>query len=285
MWIDIKQFSAERCPLKVLLPLGTILWGAPLILVRPLHIVKAISGWIGVLMLIFILRMADDLSDLSVDRKWHPERGLSHGEIRAKRIKGAVVVGLLLLVFFNHWRPGIYYFGGLAVFYIFYYLFKTKLPVSVLPLLVNLVFLFIPLYCGWMMTGSASFPLWLLAMFIWAAVVGHDFAHSVHGLDEVLPEVDTPSRHLGSKTAAIAGLIGYLAAIIFGGVFWYLNYGSLLFGLMLAGTCILIMVLAVRLVRRPIQRNARPFYIWGFVFFLLPLLGLIIERLIMMVTG
>jgi hypothetical protein len=51
------------------------------------------------------------------------------------------------------------------------------------------------------------------------------------------------------------------------------------FGLLLVITTAHLGFLGTRLIREPAYKNAKPFYVAGFTFFLLPLAGLIIDNL------
>jgi hypothetical protein len=65
---------------------------------------------------------------------------------------------------------------------------------------------------------------------------------------------------------------------VIGTLFWMVSGRPLLFISFLAVLFIYILVLSIRLLRLPVKARAEQFYLAGFVFFLLPLVGLLIDN-------
>lgn len=273
MWRDLRWFMAERCPLPVMLLLAAVLYGAPALLREP-GWSKVLLGVLSTLCGLVTLRVVDDLSDLAEDRRCHPRRGLVSGRIAPSGLKKAAVLLLALELGLNLTPPGSIYVGLLMGAYLIYYGLKERLSVVWQPLGVNLIFAVLPFYAaGW------SVSVLFLALFIWLAVVGHDYCHSVHTLDEGCQGRRTPSTCWGPKGAAMAGVGAFVLSVTAGGGFWIVAGRPLFFALALAASLLGLLVLGPALIVNPCRARAQVFYVPGFLFFVLPLAGLIMDNL------
>jgi len=179
------------------------------------------------------------------------------------------------------------YFGGnvLAIiviifYYSFFFRFEHKLPLLFIPFLSNVAFGYIPLYISYTVENHISLAQILLALFLWISVIAHDYAHSVHADSLDTQGIQTYSKQLGARTSAIVSLIGYLIACILGTIFWLIAKQPPLFFTMLMLSALYILYLEIQLIKKPSSEQAIKFYISGFLFFLLPCLGLIIDQIL-----
>lgn len=277
LFSDLLQFTRERFPVTVTMPLSAVLFAAPFSL-SSFAISEAAFGLLNVFLFLLLARMQDDLSDIAIDRTTHPERSLVSGAINPSNLRLCLIIGtgiVLVLNYFAHlFLPVI---TMIFVYAIFCYL-KQWIALPLHPIFVNAVFFFIPLYAGLIAPGSAELSHILLGLFIWAAVIAHDFAHSVHGPTESSADVASFSSILGSRGSAITALCAFVLAGLIGLSFWIQSGRPLLFSILLTTTFVYILFLGIRLVKMPNIANAKPFYVYGFAFFLLPLLGLIIDN-------
>jgi 4-hydroxybenzoate polyprenyltransferase len=274
---DLEQFILERFPLKITVPLSAILFAAPFS-VASFDIPKVLFGVINVFGFLLLLRMQDDLDDIEVDSILHPERGLVKGYINANKLRAMVAIGAGALLAVNSGGPWFLLVLAMTLVYGVFYSIKPWIPLPLSPLLTNAVFFFIPVYAGVVAEGIPTWTHVLLGLFVWSSVVAHDFAHSVHGLDEAPDSVRTFSTVLGNRGSAFIALGAFVLAGLLGMLFSASNDKPLWFSVFLMLTFLQILWMGIRLARFPTVRNARPFYIFGFVFFLLPLLGLIVDN-------
>jgi hypothetical protein len=277
---NLTLFIKERFPLRVTLSITIILFGAPFSFMGR-GVFKTFSGGLSVFLALFCLRMADDLSDLELDRHYHPERGLSSGLINPDHLKKIILIAIGMILLFNiwAWRP-LAMVTGVVLYYVFYFKkLKRRFAIILRPFFSNLIFGIIPVY-AFFLSGSVIPGCGLLVCFIYIAAVAHEWSHSVHESEEGIPSIVNYSQVMGAGRSAIMGLILFGLSSLLGWLFWLKIGRSVLFGLFLMGTSLHILLLGIRLIKNPTSRNARPFYIFGFTFFLLPLAGLLIEKLL-----
>jgi len=270
MWRNATAFIAERCPLKAVLPLAAILYGAPS-LVAEFAWLKAGIGAFSTALGLIVLRMTDDLADLPRDRHTHPDRGMASGRIDPAAIKKAVYLGTLLLLVLNIMGPHYFLVAMLIVGYWLYYRFRTHLPQILHPWAVNAVFFAIPVYAG----GWHSVFI-RMALFVGLAVVAHDISHSIHAPqeDEGFPSL---SNAWGAQKAALTAAAINLASTLAGIQLWNAMGRPALFIWALAATTAWLALLYKKLLAQPSRERARAFYLPGFLFFVLPLVALILD--------
>ena len=168
----------------------------------------------------------------------------------------------------------------LAFAYAAFFSVQQRIPVVARPPLLNAVFLVIPCFAG-LLRGYGPVPsLLVLGAFFWLSAVGQDYAHAVHGEGESHPEVLTVARAWGPRRTAVVGLGCYVVALAVGSSLVVLRPTDgwrmlpYLFGLVLC--FVALAPLLVQLIIEPCRKRARPLYVGGVVFFLVPsvLLGL-----------
>jgi len=278
MFLNILHFINERFSLKATLPLAGILWAAPLSLTH-WQISDAIVGYITVFLGLLCLRASDDIFSIQVDRLTHPERGLVSGEIDAIQLQRSVWGMLVFILIINTIWGSLPVLLGLTIYYWLFFHFKHKLPLLIRPFFSNLAFGAIAVYASYLVTNSLSYAHLIFVLFTWLSVVAHEYAHSIDENDVDTPGLLTYSQQLGARGAALLSLGVYLTASLLGFIFWFIAGRLLLFLIILILTTIHIMFLELKLIQKPTSNNAKPFYIYGFTFFLLPSLGLIILKM------
>ena len=271
-------FIRERFSLKVTVPLTLVLFGAPAGLVG-LGWRKMVAGCVTIFLALLILRITDDISDIQVDMRVSPQRGLVSGKIDINSLKNSAFLCGFFVLFLNSSLPAFFAVVSVAVCYLIFYTLKRKIPYVLQPLFVNMIFPVIPVYVGILNGGEVGMPLVLLAIFVWTAVVAHDYGHSIHGPSEGVTGVQSFSGSLGSERSATLAVMVFLCSSIAGFLFWSQSGLGLLFPGALVCTSLLIAGNCVKLLKNPVKATARKFYISGFVYFLVPLIAVIAETI------
>ncbi len=269
-------FIRERFSLKVTVPLTLVLFGAPAGLVG-LGWRRMVAGLITIFLALLILRIIDDISDRQVDMSVSPERGLASGKIDLSSLKKSAFLCGSFVLFLNSSLAAFLTVVSVAVCYFVFYTFKQKIPYVLQPLFVNIIFPVIPVYAGMLNGGKMGMSLVLLAIFIWTAVIAHDYAHSIHGPSEGIEGIQSFSGSLGSGRSAALAVLVFLCSSFSGFLFWYQSDLGLLFPGALVCTSLFITANCVKLLKNPVKATARKFYISGFVYFLVPLIAVIAE--------
>ena len=297
---SLRVFAAERAPAGVVLALAVSLSAGPWALAEADGTTLLRS--VAVLFLVlFVLRIADDLCSLDHDRIAAPERALPSGRIGARPLAvGAALLGAAAVALSApRLTLGL---GLLAAYYAVYYALVEWLPVVLRPPLVNAVFLAIPpgvlllgggagtsgaamvagvqLLGGGAGAGRAVF----LGLCFWLSAIGHDYAHEVHAPEEEHSALRTCSLVLGPRVVAGIGLGCYAGGCVAGllAARGALGPGSwpTLFVTGLGACFAYVAYLLVRLIARPGRERARRLYVSGVVCFALPSLLLALDRLL-----
>lgn len=275
---DLAAYLRERFPLPVTVPLALILFAAPASSARLAPVFwpgGALSTWLA----LFCLRAADDLADLETDRQRHPQRGLVAGRICPHSLAVGLGSAWLLLFLLNLALRAGGLVLGVSSGYAAYFLWgKTRLPLWLRPAVSNLSFGLLLLYGPWL-AGRLGPALVALAALGWLAAVAHEWAHNIRAETEPGWPDDYVS-HYGARSSAIMAVVFFVAAAAGGLLAWLLLGRPLGFGLALLLTSLHLGCLLARLLQAPDRARARPFYVAGFTFFLLPLLVLALENLL-----
>jgi len=284
MLSDIGRFIKERFPLPVALPLTLILFAGPAS-VSPPGLGGAIFGWVNTFLALLCLRMADDLTSLPTDKISHPERGLPAGRLEARNLRNFLALAVSAMVLWQVNIPAMLAAIGTVIFYVLFFRdFKEKLPLLTRPFFSNIIFAVIPCYAGIMGGNLTPAHLWL-AVFIWLAAVAHELAHNVHGPLETDLGLADYVESIGARSTAALALVLFALAGFFAFLAWLSLARPWVFGLLLVLTAAHLGFLGAKLIREPEYENARPFYVAGFTFFLVPLAGLLIDRLLVLGLG
>lgn len=276
---DIRLFVKERFPLPVTLPLTLMLFAGPATLSRP-GLWEVIFGWASTFLALLCLRIADDLASLQSDQAAHPERSLPAGRIQTASLKAFLAAGLGALVLGHLNSPAFPLVAGALAFYLLFFKgLNERLPLPLRPLFSNVIFAVIPCYAGWV-SGNFRPAQLFLAGFVWLAAVAHEWAHNVHGPGEAGLGPAGYVEALGARPSAAVALALFAGAAVFAGLAWLGMGRPRMFGVLLVITTAHLGILGTRLIREPVYKQAKPFYVAGFTFFLLPLAGLVLDGLL-----
>jgi hypothetical protein len=232
-------------------------------------------------LILFVLRIVDDIVSVEEDEITNPTRALPSGRVDLQALaRGAVLLTVAALVCGFGWLSlGLLVLG---IYYVGFFLCARHIPFFVKPWFVNAVFFVIPMQISWIQGTFAGSILCTFGLFFWLSAVGHDFAHSVHAQGESHADVPGICETLGPRNAALVGLCCYVGAFAAGvwlacGLpgYWPI---PLLF---LSGLALLfawVNVLLIKLIADPCAERARRLYVGGFAFFLVPSLLLWIDN-------
>jgi 4-hydroxybenzoate polyprenyltransferase len=244
----------------------------------------ALARSVGVVLLVLVvLRIADDLRSIEHDCIASPERGLPAGRIRARPL--AAGAALLFVAAAALAAPRLTAALLLAgCYYAAYYRLAERVPLILRPPLVNAVFLAIPSAVGILSRAAGASGLGLLGLLFWLSAVGHDFAHEVHARREARPGVVTVSQALGPRLTSAIGAACYAGAFAAGLLAAHraraLGSWPPLFVTGLAALYAYTGVLLVGLIARPSRSRARRLYVRGVVCFAVPSLLLGFDRVL-----
>jgi 4-hydroxybenzoate polyprenyltransferase len=262
------KFIAERFPLPVTVPFVAVLVAGTAKVLGVGLSPRTLTGLVSVFVAFLMLRIIDDLSDLEFDKQMKPARGLCSGAIPEARLRQAFWVVVILFLLGHRGSAGETLVWGSLIGYSLFYRIKARLPFFLRTLGVNALFLLVPQYVAVTSGMPPRGEPWLLGVFFWFSVIAHEFTHSLaeDGRGNALYE-----RHFSRRTQAILGAIGYGLALLAAG-FWAIrsDQGTFLFALL--PWTMVVLCLCVRLIRNPVPENAKPFFVQGFLFFLVPLL-------------
>ena len=280
----LSAFVRERFPIWVAVPLSLVLFGAPAVLVR-LDVSDWLRGLATTFMALLVLRMVDDLSDIEVDAVTSPERGLVSGRIEPGHLKAWSAFFFLVMLVFNP-SPVVFMFLLLgALFYFVYYRVRRGI-VAWQPLLVNMVFPLVPVYACLLGGKRPSISVILLSIFIWSAVVGHDYGHSVsESRTTGQASAITFYSRLGPRPCAVLGALFYLCSLVTGYLAWLEGGLGILFLIALAIMSLVIARIFLALLKNPARSVARRLYVPGFLFFMVPMATIIVQGVASAITG
>jgi 4-hydroxybenzoate polyprenyltransferase len=281
---ELRAFANERYPVVVALPVAICLS------LGPYALGDGGGGWIAfaravttTYLILFTLRIVDDINSVDEDRITNPARVLPSRRVTtASLVAGAVVLSVAAFALSLD-RSGLI-LGALVLYYTGYFHWSRHIPVVLRPWLVNVVFLVIPLQTGLVQGDLLRPALWMLGVFFWLSAVGHDFAHSVHAEGELHAAIQSASRVLGPRNAAIVALTCYAAAFAVG---MSLAFGvpahqpsTSAFLLGMTALSVWVGILLIRLIAVPCAARAKPLYVSGFGFLLVPSPLLWLERVL-----
>ncbi len=238
------------------------------------------TAWISAFCILFILRAVDDLTDIHVDKTCHPERLLVSGKINQRKFINALLFtgGLVFCLNFREKVP--LFITGLMLLYALIFYYKSTIPAVFRIPLINVIFLILPIYVGVTGYSTSWTPLILLGLFIWISTIAHDIAHSIHERTAVIVDTSSLLINANPRQGALLATTMFMIAAGVGFLFWWCIGQPLLFIMLLGTTLAQVFYLSIKLIRNPHFATARPFYIYGFTFFLIPLIGLTLNSLL-----
>jgi len=278
MIISIIRFIRERFPLFITIPLASIIFFAPLTSIPGIQSIT--TGVVSIFMIMLMARLFDDLSDFEIDSLTHPERNLVTGKTKILHVKQFLWFGSVLLLAINAVQISSFLcIIGIQGFYLIYFHTKRRLPLYIQPFLINLLFGFIVVY-SMLLSYQFSVSGIVLGLFIWISTIAHDFSHSITAKSDLSEKHQSSIPRINPEKSAIVSLLFFVIAFLLGFVYW-IYYGKYLsFITILILNFGYIVFLEYHLIKTPDKKHAHPFYIGGFVFFIAPITGLIVEKII-----
>ncbi len=275
MKLAVLLFIEERFHPKVSVLLAVILFSTPFATVTKNHI-NYFSGLISAFLIFLALRMADDLTSISEDRITHSKRGLVSGKINIQELWWSLTFLLILIFFIAFLNYQISFILILLLYYGLFFCLKNHIPIFVSPFLSNFIFLFLPYFATNTLELGVNKILYL-GLFLWTSAIAHEFSHNAYDSAKKTVNIKRYSNFIGSRNTAILSLVIFVCSLIFAVLFWNLSKRPVLFICILIPTTFQMLYLYYKLIRFPSQRNAKPFYVFGFAFFLLPCCAYIID--------
>lgn len=279
MW----KFIIERFPLWVAIPLTAILCISALCLYN-FSVIKLTLCFATVFMGLLILRAGDDICSIGTDRIKSPDRSLPSGRIDLNALIKAIcflVVLIIAINIYSFYSSGVWFILIVTAYYIAFYKGIKYLPILIKPLFSNIIFLCIPLYCSLISTNKITVEGILLGSFIYTAAIAHEYAHNAVVTEQERHGLVVYIDIIGSRGTAVLSMLCFIASFCCGMLFWLKASKPILFLTALIAGIIHIAFLELKVCTKPTVNNSRAFYIFGFTFFLLPLLGLIIDKLLL----
>ncbi|MDW6004195.1 UbiA family prenyltransferase [Vibrio mangrovi] len=276
LFMAIYQYTQERSPLTVLLFIAAILTTSvmPAIPSYPLVFTTVIMGCL----ILFTFRITDDIADLPIDKLAHPTRFLCRHEQNIRQLKrcreiALAVIGVVSLVITENLQLTVEFLLAMFAVWSLFFSIKVKLPTLLHALILNATIAILPVYAGLITAGEINQFHILMAVFFWSGGFAHDLSHSIVDRKVTPAEQLKPLHQIDQKGLAILSCIAFLACTFSGSVLFLTGHVGSLFIVVLILNTLYMFYLEHRLIRRPCQETAHPFYIFGFLFFLLPALA------------
>lgn len=277
MFRDILIYQRERSPLPFVFLLATLMFCSGM---RnfDVEINEIFTGALTVSVFLLFVRLGDDIADIDIDRLTHPERALCDGRINIRRMHHFTVFMAFVMLLLQWGRTDCAGMIGLAVVLCGVFFQKKKhFNAWVNVVLLNATLMLFPVYAGLLLYGEVSLFHWLMGAFFWAGGIAHDLSHCI--LDEVpvgRRAINPINRIPGTLLAKVSLAMFFVSATL-GAILFMSGDVGVWFALMLMVTSAFILLLEYRLIRQPCSRTAKPFYTLGFAFFLLPVVGHLVD--------
>jgi 4-hydroxybenzoate polyprenyltransferase len=270
---DALLFARERSPLGFVAILSLLLFSSGLMQLD-VNAITFCSGWLTMFLFLFLVRLSDDICDIPIDRITHPQRGLCSGKIHLGRINRfrALAVVIMLALQATHLSALLFVLASVTFFALFFYL-KPRLPTVVHVVILNFSLAVFPVYCGVLLNDQLSSFHLLMGLFVGLGGVAHDFSHSLLDTRGVPAHTLNPINRINQKVLAWWSLLLFLGSAVAGASLVIKHDAGWGFAACLALAGCILVPLMQRLIANPNAKTAKPFYVFGFVFFLLPILG------------
>ncbi len=276
MRLAIVEFIKERFQPKATVLISIILFSAPFLTVTR-NSTNYFSGVMTTFIILLTIRIADDLTSLDEDKSHHPQRGLVSGRIDRKALIWSLSYLGVFICILNLSAKQIGILTFIFIYYALFFFFRTKTSLLLKPFFSNAIFLVLPFYATGSHILNENPRILFLGLFLWAGAIAHEYSHNVHDLEEKTEYEKTYSTLLGPRNAAILSLILFLSSFLFGVLFWYFTGKSYFFICTLVLLTLHMLYHYQKIIKKPCDKNAQPFYIFGFTYFLLPLCAFIVD--------
>lgn len=276
--MTLLYYMRERSPLWLILVLSFVLFFAGLPS-PPVDGWTALQGWVSASLLLLLARISDDMADVPIDQMTSPTRLLCRadmGTLRHMRWWQLGLVGLLLILQLPSIYPLVFILSVMAI-YGGFFAFKHRFPIIAQTVVVNGTLALFPVYGELLLTGRIGGSGLLMGLFFWLGALAHEYSHSLLEVSGEDPTRLNPINRLNQRYLAIGSLILFTLSGLVGLILHGLQYTRPVFLLVLLGCMVIMVYLEIPLIRKPGRTTAKPFYWFGYAFFLLPALGHILS--------
>lgn len=272
MFNSVYIYTKERSPLPFTLLLSFVLF-ASAIQEGPIDIGVFLSGWTSMALFLLFVRLSDDICDIPVDKITHPDRLLCSSTVVLTDVNYFRFLSVVIMIGLNVFNVIALYFLTFAiVFFLIFFRVKPVLPVLVHTTILNFSLFVFPVYAGYLLYGEVTKAYFIMGMFFWLGGLAHDYSHCLIEVGDQPYETLNPINRINPYFLAWLSLIVFIFSAGLG-IYMIVNQWVTIgftVGLLIMST--VIVILEVNLLRLPCEASAKPFYISGFVFFLLPAL-------------
>ena len=277
MFQDLLVYSKERSPLAFVAVLSLLLFSAGLVR-SEIVLFNFVPGWLSMLLFLFLVRLSDDIADIPIDKLTHPDRALCCGRISLLRINlfRFIAVLLLLLIQWGSMGKTLFILVVVSSYSLFFWA-KPKLPILLNVVLLNSSLAVFPIYSGLCLYGDITLLHLGMGIFFWLGGLAHDFSHCILDKSALTEGPLNPINEIEPSILAWLSLLFFIAAALIGWAMVYFGIAGTAFFVCLLLMTVIILGLETRLILAPSSSTAKPFYVMGFVFFLLPVLGNLIQ--------
>lgn len=270
----IHQYMRERSPIWLIVVLSFVLFFAGLP-GPPVDKWAALQGWLSASLLLLLARLSDDMADVPIDQMTHPTRFLcqsGRGTLRQMRWGQWGLVALLVILQLPSVCTLLFILSAVAIYGSFF-AFKHRFPIIAQTVVVNSTLALFPLYGELSLTGQITRFGLLMGLFFWLGALAHEYSHSLLEKGDEDPTQLNPINYLNQQYLAIGSMILFALSASVGVLLYGLHYTGPVFLWVLLGCMVVTVYLEIPLIRKPSHATAKPFYWFGYAFFLLPALG------------
>lgn len=277
----LNHYARERCPPALLGTLSLVLFfaGVSHFPVAPLD---AARGWLSMVLFLLLVRLSDDVADIPIDRITHPQRFLcavNEPTLQIVRWLQLCLAGVLVLLQVPR-ADASAFIVVTTIIYACFFALKRRFSIITQALMLNSALAIFPVYGELLLMGQITGFSLLMGLFFWLGGIAHDFSHCLMDTTGLDANQLNPINRVNQKYLAAWSLIIFSVSGSIGLLLYRLQYTGPLFLTALLIGIIAMLFLEVPLIRKPSKKTARPFYWFGFVFFLLPALTHLIETIL-----
>ncbi|WP_428240146.1 UbiA family prenyltransferase [Gynuella sp.] len=276
-------YSRERCPPAILLVIAVTL---SISVLDDCDSVLSISAlFISATLFLFLIRLSDDICDLPIDRVAHPERLLCRDQNNLRKLKQFRLLTIPLIFFItlptakDTVLTAVFLLSVLLVCWLFF-VYKPKLPTLVHTFLLNGSLTLPPLHSSLLIKGYIDTFAMYMAIYLWLGSFAHDLSHSLVDVRQTSIKKIKPLNRISQTGLAILSLVSFSACAATGVLMYEKKFAEPAFLILLLINFFIMFYLEFLLIKKPDHSTSKPFYIFGFVFFLSPVLAGIASKII-----
>ena len=283
---DLFRYTRERSPLWLVTLIGAVLYTAG-VTQWNFSVGRYFVGLVTMIIYLTLLRLSDDICDIPVDRRNHPERLLVSGAVNVAVLKKIRWIGIAMVFVIHLFYPGVMVypkvmalFAVVLLFYGIYFAIKSSLSLHLQLAMLNLYLFVFPVYAGLFLNNHLGTYHLLMGLFFWLGGMAHDYSHAIVDTQTIPPDKAIPINLVNQRRLAIVSLLFFLMGSALGAYFYTDEQVGIYFLAALLFNLIVMLILEARLISNPSEDSAKPFYVFGFLFFLLPAAAHIVQRML-----